>query len=68
MRNNSLQIDRYVYFVDYIRSTFKRPASISFGYLFGERKCYDQNEEWIGTLTSEKLDSFRYYVEKPFYI
>ena len=46
----------------------KRPASISFGYLFGERKCYDQNEEWIGTLTSEMLDSFRYYVEKPFYI
>ncbi len=46
----------------------KRPASISFGYLFGERKCYDQNEEWIGTLTSEMLDSFRYYVEKPSYI
>ncbi len=46
----------------------KRPTSISFGYPFDGRKCYDQNGEWIGTLTSEMLDPFRYYVEKPSYI
>jgi hypothetical protein len=46
----------------------KRPSSIVFGYPFDGRTCYDQNGELIGTLTSEMLDPFRYYVEKPSYI
>lgn len=46
----------------------KRPSSIFFCYPFENRTCYDQNGEWIGTLTSEMLDSFRNYVEKPSYI
>ena len=46
----------------------KRPSFIVHGYPNGERKCYDQDGERIGTLTSEMVDPFRYYVEEPSYV
>lgn len=46
----------------------RKPSSLSYCFHSEEWKCYDQNGNYIGTLTPALLDPFRYYENIPSYV